>query len=93
MSKSKSMVVGFALGTVVTAAATLLSTPKAGKEVRKDLKENMDKMRSTFSSIKRDGVQLRAKIKFANKEKEEAMQETAASTIENIEEELEQETK
>jgi gas vesicle protein len=93
MSKSKSMVVGFALGTVVTAAATLLSTPKAGKEVRKDLKENMDKMKSTFSSIKRDGIQLRAKIKFANKEKEEAMQETAASTIENKEEEIQQETK
>jgi gas vesicle protein len=93
MSKSKSMVVGFALGTVVTAAATLLSTPKAGKEVRKDLKENMDKMKSTFSSIKRDGIQLRAKIKFANKEKEEAMQETAASTIENNEEEIQQETK
>jgi gas vesicle protein len=93
MSKSKSMVVGFALGTVVTAAATLLSTPKAGKEVRKDLKENMDKMKSTFSSIKRDGIQLRAKIKFANKEKEEAMQETAASTIENMEEDIEQETK
>lgn len=93
MSKSKSMVVGFALGTVVTAAATLLSTPKAGKEVRKDLKENMDKMKSTFSSIKRDGIQLRAKIKFANKEKEEAMQETAASTIENREEEIEQDTK
>ncbi|MFE1245667.1 YtxH domain-containing protein [Fictibacillus sp. NPDC058756] len=93
MSKSKSMVVGFALGTVVTAAATLLSTPKAGKEVRKDLKENMDKMKSTFSSIKRDGIQLRAKIKFANKEKEEAMQETAASTIENMEEEIEQDTK
>ncbi|MFD1356393.1 YtxH domain-containing protein [Fictibacillus halophilus] len=93
MSKSKSMVVGFALGTVVTAAATLLSTPKAGKEVRKDLKENMDKMKSTFSSIKRDGIQLRAKIKFANKEKEEAMQETAASTIEKMEEEIEQDTK
>ncbi|ANX11087.1 hypothetical protein ABE41_003650 [Fictibacillus arsenicus] len=93
MSKSKSMVVGFALGTVVTAAATLLSTPKAGKEVRKDLKENMDKMKSTFSSIKRDGIQLRAKIKFANKEKEEAMQETAASNIENMEDDIEQETK
>jgi gas vesicle protein len=93
MSKSKSMVVGFALGTVVTAAATLLSTPKAGKEVRKDLKENMDKMKSTFSSIKRDGIQLRAKIKFANKEKEEAMQETAASTTETFDEEMNQETK
>ncbi|OOE13008.1 YtxH domain-containing protein [Fictibacillus arsenicus] len=93
MSKSKSMVVGFALGTVVTAAATLLSTPKAGKEVRKDLRENMDKMKSTFSSIKRDGIQLRAKIKFANKEKEEAMQETAASTIEKNEEAIQQETK
>ena len=93
MSKSKSMVVGFALGTVVTAAATLLSTPKAGKEVRKDLRENMDKMKSTFSSIKRDGIQLKAKIKFANKEKEEAMQETAASAIENSEEEMVQKTK
>ncbi|MCM3717495.1 YtxH domain-containing protein [Fictibacillus phosphorivorans] len=92
MSKSKSMVVGFALGTVVTAAATLLSTPKAGKEVRKDLKENMDKMKSTFSSIKRDGIQLRAKIKFTNRAKEEAMQETAASTIETMDE-VEQETK
>jgi gas vesicle protein len=93
MSKSKSMVVGFALGTVVTAAATLLSTPKAGKEVRKDLKENMGKMKSTFSSIKRDGIQLGAKIKFANKEKEEALKETAASIIENTEEEMEQEIK
>ncbi|MED1864688.1 YtxH domain-containing protein [Fictibacillus nanhaiensis] len=93
MSKQKSMVVGFALGTVVTAAATLLSTPKAGKEVRKDLKVNMDKMKSTFSSIKRDGIQLRAKIRFANKEKEVALQETAASTIEEAPEEMEQEIK
>ncbi|MQR97516.1 YtxH domain-containing protein [Fictibacillus phosphorivorans] len=93
MSKQKSMVVGFALGTVVTAAATLLSTPKAGKEVRKDLKVNMDKMKSTFSSIKRDGIQLRAKIRFANKEKEEALQETAASTIEETPEEMDQEIK
>jgi gas vesicle protein len=92
-SKSKSMVVGFALGTVVTAAATLLSTPKAGKEVRKDLKENMDKMKTTFSSIKRDGIQLRAKIKFAKKEKDEAMQETAASIIEKTDEKMEEEEK
>ncbi|MBY6037975.1 YtxH domain-containing protein [Fictibacillus nanhaiensis] len=93
MSKSKSIIAGFALGTVVTAAATLLSTPKAGKEVRKDLKENMDKMKTTFSSIKRDGIQLKEKIRFAKKEKEEAMQETAASIIEKKDEEMEQETK
>jgi gas vesicle protein len=93
MSKSKSMVVGFALGSVVTAAATLLSTPKAGKEIRQDLKTNVDKVKSTFSTIKRDGIQLRAKIKFAKKEKEDALQETAASTPEIMADEMEQKTK
>jgi gas vesicle protein len=93
MSKSKSIVVGFALGTVVTAAATLLSTPKAGKEVRKDLKDNMEKMKSTFSNIKREGIQLRGKINFAKKEKEETLQETAASINEMPEEDMLEETK
>lgn len=93
MSKSRSMIVGFALGTVVTAAATLLSTPKAGKEVRKDLKDNMDKMKSTFTSIKRDGIQLKAKIKFAKREKDEALKEAAASIIEETPEEKELEIK
>ncbi|WNB91446.1 YtxH domain-containing protein [Bacillus sp. NEB1478] len=93
MSKSKSIVVGFALGSVVTAAATLLSTPKAGKEVRKDIKVNVDKMKSTFSTIKRDGIQLKEKIKFAKKQKQEALQETAASTLEMMEEEMAQEQK
>jgi gas vesicle protein len=88
MSKSKSMVVGFALGSVVTAAATLLSTPKAGKEIRKDLKMNVDKVKSTFTTIKRDGIQLREKLKFAKKEKQEALQETAAATSEKMEEDM-----
>jgi gas vesicle protein len=92
MSKSKSMIVGFALGTVVTAAATLLSTPKAGKEVRKDLKNNMDKMKSTLTSIKRDGIQLKEKIKFAKSENADALKETAAS-IEETPEVSEQEIK
>jgi gas vesicle protein len=92
MSKSKSMIVGFALGTVVTAAATLLSTPKVGKEVRKDLKNNMDKMKSTLTSIKRDGIQLKEKIRFAKREKGEALKETAAS-IEGTPEVSEQENK
>ncbi|MDR7071147.1 YtxH domain-containing protein [Fictibacillus barbaricus] len=93
MSKSKSIAVGFALGSVVTAAATLLSTPKAGKEVRKDLKVNMDKVKSTFTTIKRDGIQLKEKMKIAKKQKREALQETAASTLDTIEEDGSLETK
>jgi gas vesicle protein len=93
MSKSKSILVGFALGTIVTAAATLLSTPKAGKEVRKDLKDNMVKMRSTLSNIKREGIQLKEKIHFAKKEKEETLQETAASVDELMEDDRVEKTK
>ncbi|MFC7372856.1 YtxH domain-containing protein [Fictibacillus iocasae] len=81
MSKKKSAITGFAIGTVVTAAATLLSTPKAGKEVRQDLKKGMDKVKTSISNVKKEGILLKDRISFAKKEQKEAMEEVAADTV------------
>ncbi|MFC0189825.1 YtxH domain-containing protein [Fictibacillus aquaticus] len=82
MSKKKSVITGFAIGTVVTAATALLTTPKAGKEVREDLKKGMDKVKTSISNVKREGILLKDRISFAKKEQKEAMEEVAADTAE-----------
>ncbi|MDQ7860190.1 YtxH domain-containing protein [Peribacillus frigoritolerans] len=40
--KAKSLLIGFLTGTVVAGAATLLSTPSSGKDLRTRIKTNTD---------------------------------------------------
>ncbi|MBR8645674.1 YtxH domain-containing protein [[Brevibacterium] frigoritolerans] len=50
--KAKSLLIGFLTGTVVAGAATLLSTPSSGKDLRTRIKTNTDEIKATIDELK-----------------------------------------
>lgn len=50
--KAKSLLIGFLTGTVVAGAATLLSTPSSGKDLRTRIKTNTDEIKNIIDELK-----------------------------------------
>lgn len=50
--KAKSLLIGFLTGTVVAGAATLLSTPSSGKDLRNRIKTNTEEIKNTIDELK-----------------------------------------
>jgi gas vesicle protein len=80
----KSVLIGFAVGTIVTAAATLLSTPKSGRELRKDIKDSTNKLKLTMMDVKKEGISLKEQIIQVSKEGVDAFKEVATDLKEDI---------
>lgn len=68
MANAKSLLIGFIAGGVVSAAATLLSAPSSGKELRYNVKSRGEGIVDTFGKIKTDGLQLSEQIAQTSKE-------------------------
>lgn len=68
MTNKKSILLGFIVGGVVSAAATLLSAPKSGKEVRADIKSSGEEIVHNLEKIKNDGQLLKEQIISTSKE-------------------------
>jgi gas vesicle protein len=59
MGKGKSLFVGFLVGSVVAAATTLLTTPKSGNELRKELIDKINYLKKegkNISNLSKEGV-------------------------------------
>ncbi|OZM58152.1 hypothetical protein CIB95_00820 [Lottiidibacillus patelloidae] len=59
MGKGKSLFVGFLVGSVVAAATTLLTTPKSGNEMRKELIDKINYLKKegkNISSLSKESV-------------------------------------
>lgn len=68
MSKSKSILLGFMVGSVVGAGATLLSAPSSGKNLRMGVKHRGEEWLDMLQSLKNDSVRLKDQITETSKE-------------------------
>lgn len=68
MSKSKSLLLGFMIGGVVSAGATLLSAPSSGKDLRLRAKRQAKEWLDMLQSLKNDGTRLKDQIAETSKE-------------------------
>lgn len=68
MANGKSLLLGLLAGGVVSAAATLLSTPKSGRELRQDVKLRGEEIVQSLDKIKDEGRLLTEQIANTSKE-------------------------
>ncbi|MFS0671929.1 YtxH domain-containing protein [Ornithinibacillus sp. 179-J 7C1 HS] len=68
MAKGKSLMLGLMVGSVVGAAATLLSTPTSGKELRAKVKDQSIEWKEILENLKLDGLRLKDQIAATSKE-------------------------
>lgn len=66
--KVKSLLLGVFVGGTVSAAATLLSTPSSGKELRTNLKTQTNEWKDMISQLAQDSVLLKDQIAETSKE-------------------------
>ncbi|MDL4842760.1 YtxH domain-containing protein [Aquibacillus rhizosphaerae] len=85
MVNGKSLLLGILAGGVVSATATLLSTPQSGKELRTDAKLRGEKLVDTFDKIKSDGIQLTEQIAQTSKEGALLVKELSADVKTSLE--------
>lgn len=68
MSKTKSILLGILVGSTVSAATTLLTTPLSGKEVRSRIKEQSFEWKDTIDELVQEGLNLKNQIAKTSKE-------------------------
>lgn len=68
MSRSKSLLLGFIIGGTVSAAATLLSTPASGRDLRDRVKEQSIEWKEMLDNLFQDIVKLKDQIAKTSKE-------------------------
>ena len=85
MANGKSLLLGFLAGGVVSAAATLLSTPKSGKELRDDVKVRGEEIVHSLDRIKDEGKLLTEQIANTSKEGAALIKELSGDVKTSIE--------
>ncbi|MGM8212058.1 YtxH domain-containing protein [Virgibacillus sp. W0430] len=68
MSRSKSLLLGFIIGGTVSAAATLLSTPSSGRDLRDRMKEQSLEWKDMLDNLFQDVLRLKDQIAKTSKE-------------------------
>ena len=68
MSRSKSLLLGFIIGGTVSAAATLLSTPSSGRDLRDRVKEQSLEWKEMLDNLFQDIMNLKDQIAKTSKE-------------------------
>ncbi len=68
MINGKSLIIGMLAGGIITASATLLSTPKSGRELRSEVKYRGDVAIQSLQHLKTDGYDLKEQITKTSKE-------------------------
>ncbi|WP_117170829.1 YtxH domain-containing protein [Paraliobacillus sediminis] len=85
MANGKVLLFGFLAGGVVSAAATLLSAPKSGKELRGDVKTRSEDILHSLDRIKDDGKLLTEQIANTSKEGAALIKELSVDVKSSIE--------
>lgn len=85
MMNAKSLLLGLVVGGTVSAAATLLSTPKSGKELRYDVKNKSNKAVYVIRNLKEDGIDLKEQITKTSKEGAALIKDLSADVKQSIE--------
>src|SRR5699024_9835860 len=68
MAKGKSLLLGFVVGGVISAGATLLTTPRSGKDLRLNVKDQGLEWKYMLENVKNDGLRLKDQIVETSKE-------------------------
>ncbi len=68
MAKGKSLLCGILVGGAIGAAATLLSTPASGRDLRGKVKQQTTDWVDLLDNIKQDGLRLKTQIAETSKE-------------------------
>lgn|SRR5699024_8027153 len=68
MSRGKSLFLGFLVGGTISAAATLLSTPTSGRDLREQIKKQSKDWKETIDDLVHDGLKLKDQIAQTSKE-------------------------
>ncbi|WP_106498095.1 YtxH domain-containing protein [Lentibacillus sp. Marseille-P4043] len=68
MANGRSLLLGFVVGGVVSATATLLSTPSSGKDLRIRAKQQGVEWKQMIANLRRDGMRLKEQITSTSKE-------------------------
>lgn len=68
MANGKSLALGVLFGAAVGAAATLLTTPTSGKELRTKVKDQSIEWKEILENLKLDGLRLKNQIAATSKE-------------------------
>ncbi|MFY4774236.1 YtxH domain-containing protein [Metabacillus sp. RGM 3146] len=86
MGKSKSILTGALLGTVVGGLAILLSAPSSGKDLRIQLKSNREKLMDTLNHLKKDSMALKDQVIQTAKDSADVMKEVSTDLQTSIKE-------
>lgn len=62
MSKGKSLIWGFAAGTLIAGATTLLTTPKRGQELRKSCRESAENVKDLATTLYNDSTLIKEQV-------------------------------
>lgn len=68
MSRTKSFLIGFALGGVASATATLLTTPSSGRKLRGKIAEQSLEWKEMADNLLQDALRLKDQIAETSKE-------------------------
>ncbi|WP_163537135.1 YtxH domain-containing protein [Gracilibacillus sp. YIM 98692] len=85
MINTKSLFLGMLAGSVVSAAATLLSAPKSGSELRSDIKHQSDEAIHSINKLRSEGMDLKEQITKTSKEGAALIKDLSADVKESIE--------
>ncbi|MRX71459.1 hypothetical protein GJU40_04630 [Bacillus lacus] len=86
MARSKSILLGLLVGTVVGGAATLLTSPSSGKQVRQQIRNNKEKMTDSVNQMKSEIRVLKQTITNASKDSADVLKEVSAELKQSVQE-------
>ncbi|MBM7571454.1 YtxH domain-containing protein [Aquibacillus albus] len=85
MVSGKSLLLGFITGGLVSATATLLSTPTSGKKLRNQARYRSEEIVHSFEKIKNDGLQITDQLAKTSKEGVSLLKDLSAEMKASIE--------
>ncbi len=82
--KTKALFSGIMVGTVLSAVATLLTTPASGREVQATCKDRVCKIRSGFQQLSNDSKALTEQIKTTTQISKETLKNVGTEVKDSI---------
>jgi gas vesicle protein len=84
VDKTKSLLYGVAIGTVIGGISVLLSTPTVGKELRKVLRNNQKGLPQVISQVVADGKNIKNKVVSSTKQSVSSISDFSSDVKQSI---------
>ncbi len=86
MANGKSLLLGLMVGGAISAAATLLTTPSSGKDLRGRVKDQGFEWKDMIANLKQDGLRLKEQLTETSKEGAALIKELTQEMKKSVEE-------